>query len=204
MKSITKLTKITIVLMITLIANNLQTQTHEVGTLPGVVSVSPSGAATYAIPIYLPPGRAGMEPSLAFVYNSQGGNGLLGIGWSLSGLSGISRTGTTLYHDDFVDGVDFDDNDQFALDGMRLIEVDENGGNTEYRTEIETYSKIIAYGTVDDDPDWFEVYTKDGRVLQYGNSTDSRIEASGKQDALTWLVHVISDRNGNYIEYSYL
>ena len=198
--------KLLIISVLTLIITLIQStftiaQTNEVGTLPGAVSVSPSGAATYTIPIDLPVGRAGMTPSLALTYNSKGGNGLLGMRWSLSGLSSISRTGTTIYHDGEIDGVDFDDNDQFILDGKRLIAV--NLQETEFRTELETYSKIIAHGTAGNGPQWFEVYTKSGIIMEYGYTSDSRIEASGRTDVLFWHLNRISDRKGNYIDFVY-
>ncbi|EJL83318.1 virulence plasmid B protein, partial [Polaromonas sp. CF318] len=99
-----------------------QAQTTTVaGTTPGQFSVNESGAATYRIPIQVPPGVAGMEPKLELAYNSQGGNGLLGMGWSLSGLSAIGRCPRTMAVDGVRGGVNLDMNDRYCLDGQRLI-----------------------------------------------------------------------------------
>ncbi len=125
-----------------------------VGSIPGQFSVGSSGAAEYSIPIELPPGTAGVQPQLSLNYNSQGGNGLLGVGWSLGGLSVIHRCPTTLVKDGFIDGVDFDSNDRFCIDGQPLVAVSGTYGatDTEYRTELDGFSKIISYGDTGNGP----------------------------------------------------
>src|SRR4051794_8338846 len=62
-----------------------------VGYLPGSGSAGVDGSYTYKIPLEVPAGRMGMQPNLELVYNSKAGNGILGVGWSLSGQSSISR-----------------------------------------------------------------------------------------------------------------
>lgn len=100
-----------------------QVTAAEVGTTSGQFEVTPSGSATYTIPITIPPGTAGTEPKVAISYNSQGSNGLLGVGWSLQANSVITRCQTTLAEDGYIDGVDFDNNDKLCLDGRRLVAV---------------------------------------------------------------------------------
>jgi len=174
----------------------------EVGSLPGGIAVSPSGAATYNIPLAIPEGRAGMTPSISINYNSQSGNGLLGVGWSIGGLSAISRGGNTIYHDGQVEGIKFTSDDGFFLDGQRLLSI--NDSDLEFTTEAESFSKIIALGEAGNGPEHFKVWTKDGRIIEYGNTSSSRIEASGKSEILTWHVNSIEDKLGNYIEFNYI
>src|SRR5437868_7006147 len=61
------------------------------GTLPGSPNVLPDGTATYSIPLWVAPGRRGIQPELSLEYSSRSGAGLLGRGWSLAGLSAIQR-----------------------------------------------------------------------------------------------------------------
>ena len=65
------------------------------GRTRGYASVSDTGQASYSIPLYTPPGTNGVAPQLSLNYSHGAGNGLFGVGWSLSGLSGISRCAST-------------------------------------------------------------------------------------------------------------
>jgi len=175
------------------------------GTMPGQFAVNESGAATYRIPIQVPPGVAGMEPKLELAYNSQGGNGLLGMGWSLSGLSAIGRCPRTMAQDGVRGSVNFDMNDRYCLDGQRLVLVSGSYGVTgsEYRTELDSFSKIVASGTAGNGVASFTVQTKAGLTMEYGNTADSRIELQGKPTARLWAVNRISDVKTNFMTFSY-
>ena len=107
------------------------------GLLPGRGSVSATGEYQYRIPIDVPAGRAGVQPSLALAYSSRGGNGHLGVGWQLEGLSEVNRCAKTFATEGYADGVNFDGDDVFCLDGHKLIAVSGSYGadGTEYRTE---------------------------------------------------------------------
>ncbi|MBD3813531.1 MAG: hypothetical protein IE917_15100 [Betaproteobacteria bacterium] len=172
-----------------------------VGATPGSHQVSPSGAFTYTIPIAVPPGTAGIEPKLSLSYNSQGGNGLLGMGWSLAGLSVIHRCPKTMVQDGVIGGVNYNANDRYCLDGQRLVAVSGTYGAdaTEYRTESESYSRIVSYGSQGSGPAWWKVWTKSGQILEYGNTADSRIEAQGKTEVMLWSLNKLSGTVINYM-----
>ena len=57
----------------------------------GATSVDDRGAAHQHVPIWTPPGRAGMQPELSLEYVSGGPNALVGVGWQLAGLSRIAH-----------------------------------------------------------------------------------------------------------------
>lgn len=178
----------------------------KVGTLPGSVVVNSLGAATYEIPVIISPGSAGMQPSLSIVYNSRNGDGILGMGWSLAGLSEITRVPKNFYLDNHVDGIDLQNTDMFALDNNRLIMTagsSYGADNSEYATEFETFVKVIAHGTSGTGPSWFEVSTKDGNTIEYGNSTDSKVEAYGNSTVYMWRINKVTDQNGNTIKFIY-
>ena len=186
----------------------------------GQFNATPSGGASYTIPIVVPPGTSGMTPSLALSYNSQGGNGLFGMGWSLSGLSAISRCPKTFIQDGVKSGVNYTVTDSLCLDGQRLVVVPgangikgAYGGNgTEYRTEAETFSRIISYGTSGSPvsgPHYFKVWTKSGQIMEFGNTAASSIETQGPAPGAllrpirAWAVNKITDSKGNYLTIMY-
>jgi hypothetical protein len=174
-------------------------------SLPGSFSVGQTGAANYSIPVATPPGTAGLVPSLSLDYSSHGANGLLGVGWSLGGLPSIGRCARTLAQDGVLGGVNFDGNDRFCLDGQRLIAVSGAYGadGTEYRTEIDSYSKVISHGTAGNGPAWFEVRTKSGQALEFGHTAESQVLAQGKTMARSWGLNRLADSKGNYLTVSY-
>ncbi len=146
-----------------------------------------------------------MEPRLALSYSSQVGNGLLGVGWSLSGLSAITRCPRTVAQDGVRGSIGFDLNDRYCLDGQRLILVSGSEGlaGAEYRTERDSFSRIVAYGNAGNGPSYFVVKTKSGLTIEYGNSADSKIEAQGKSSVRVWAQNKVSDTKSNYYTITY-
>ncbi|MFC5282636.1 RHS repeat-associated core domain-containing protein [Pedobacter alpinus] len=157
---------------------------YDAGRTTGVIDISPTGAATYTIPIALPPGINGVMPQVALSYNSQGGNGIAGYGWNISGLSTISRVPATRFHDNRVGGINCDPDDRFALDGQRLILKSGiyGGDGAEYQTENYSNIKIISRGVsaygANYGPNSFEVYYPDGSKAYYGGSYDALSQLS--------------------------
>lgn len=179
-------------------------QTTVVGSMSSEFTVA-HGDVNYSIPLTVAPGRAGMQPKLSIDYSSANNhNGLLGIGWSLQGLSAITRCKATYAHDGFVSGINFDNSDRYCLDGQRLIPIDgENGAaGTEYRTDIDNYAQIISVGGANNDPDYFVVKTKAGHVVTYGGSGNASHRLP--QGTINWSIRKMDDTTGrNAIFYNY-
>ncbi len=190
------------------LTQNDSSQTEAVGATVGELSVGASGEATYQIPLWVTPGTSGMEPELALAYSSQGGNGLLGQGWNLSGLSSISRGPQTVAVDGQVVGMDYTATDRFYLDGQRLINVSGEYGasGTQYRTELDSFSKVVSYGSRGSGPAAFTVWTKSGLKMEYGHQTSnegSTRDAWGHSEVLSWHIRRITDVAGNYMQFQY-
>lgn len=178
-----------------------------VGTLPGDVSVDNKGSANYSIPIQVVPGRAGIQPDLAITYNSQSGNGIVGVGFNLSGRSSIERGRHILARDGDAKGVTNSDDDKLYLDGKRLIHVSGThlrDGAT-YRTEVDSFSKVTAEGS-GTTVDYFIVESKSGTTSYYGKYSADSSDTDGGADGLqviSWHLKRVEDPSGNYMAYHY-
>ena len=182
------------------------------GALMGSFAVNGRGRATYAVPITVPPGRDGIEPNLSINFSNGASNGLLGTGWSIGGLSSISRCPRIAALDPQQDPrrawarpVQFTNDDQLCLDGNPLVLVSETANLVpfaEYRTEIDTFSRIRIEAK--ENHLVFRVFRKDGRILTYGgewNAELHRDRAGGLVRA--WALARIEDRIGNRVEFRY-
>jgi RHS repeat-associated protein len=177
-----------------------------VGVTDGSANVSASGGATYSIPVLVPPGTNGMQPQLGIVYNSQAGDGPLGWGWGIAGLSVISRVGADWYHDSKTLGVTYTATDRFSADGQRLVMLSPGnyGANaTTYDTENASFSVYTANGILGSGPISFSVTERDGTYRQYGGTADSRVLGDNGNSVAVWRLNKVRDPFGNYINYVY-
>lgn len=187
-----------------------------VGALPGEFAVDNKGAANYSVPISVVPGRGGFQPTLSLAYNSLQGNGVAGVGWSLSyGASKITRGRTIMARDGYVDGMDFDDADRLYLDGKRLIQT--NAGSywhvgAEYRTEVESFVRVTALGANGATNgagaiEGFKVESKDGSILYFGKVDSSSSDAlhilKGNSSPYGWAIKYLQNSVGDRITYFY-
>ena len=194
------------------------------GTVQGQFSVGDDGSGRYEVPLETPRGRNGVQPHLALVYNSRSGNGPLGPGWSIKGLSRIERCprnpATAIDRQMETKPVTFDANDELCLDGELLIrQGDGSTGLGEYRTQRDNFARVLVASADDLGPLEFSVYRKDGLIESYGSDAQSRLEAtqqtpiatndrapiqmSSRTVRVAWGLDRVADRYGNAMTVTY-
>ncbi|MEZ4300176.1 MAG: FG-GAP-like repeat-containing protein [Polyangiaceae bacterium] len=184
-------------------------ETTAAGSLQGTFSVTVTGEASFLLPISVPSGRAGIEPHMALQYDSAAGDGVLGQGFSLTGLSAILRCAKNLPQDGEIERVQYSDADKLCLDGKPLVVVSETPTSVEYRTLPDTFVKVVGHraagspgAPAGDIPAWFEVFGPSGLVTEYGVSAASR--PRGLHGATrAWLAEKTRDGRGNAMTFGY-
>lgn len=177
-----------------------------VGTLQGDFSVTSNGKPNYSVPIAVPPSIQDVAPGISLVYNGGSANDILGVGWHLEGLSKIERCMPTIAQDRYSNAVNFNSSDKFCLNGQRLVVVNgAYGGNgAEYRTENESFSKIVSYGIAGNGPQYFRVWRANGKIEEYGNTSNSRRETQSSASVVEWGINEVADREGNAANFTYV
>ena len=171
-------------------------------------SVSPSGALTYQVPFEVPSHVLSHFPNLGLAFNSQAGDAIAGWGWSISGLSTITRAPATQYHDGFIAAVDFTETDRFTIDGQRLILKSGIYGKAGSTYETESYSnlKIEAKGIskygAKYGPSYFVVSHPNGLRYWYGWHDSSSLFGNSSSK-LEWSIAKIEDTQGNTVKFRY-
>jgi len=183
------------------------------------------GTASFAIPLPFSPAR-GASPALSLSYSSGAGNGVFGLGWSLSQTSIKRKTESELpQYQDTVDSDTFvfseaeDLVPEFAKQADGSFKLDANGDyvlrekdSTDgaftirfYKPRIEgSFARIERWRHKTSDELKWRVISKDNVTTLFGWTAAARIsdpKAAGR--TFTWLPEFVFDDKGNCARYLY-
>lgn len=170
-----------------------------------------SGTGNFSVPIAVPAGRNGLQPSLTVGYSSGNGNSEFGLGWGLSvpGVSRKTNRGIPIYDDTL---------DTFILSGAEdLIPVFHDKElvdgvwhfKTQYRPRTEGLFARILHHKTNTGINYWEVRSKDGLTSYYGNpdadGDENTIIADpeNRNHVFAWRLFKTVDVFGNSILYTY-
>ncbi|WP_175552603.1 polymorphic toxin type 23 domain-containing protein [Dysgonomonas macrotermitis] len=165
----------------------------DVGDIPYEIKVTPQGALTYTVPIECYQSPNGLQPNISLVYNSMAGMGSVGMGWSIGGISAITRVNSSNYYDGEVRAANLSDTCSFSLDGIRLVKQE---GTSFLITE---QGNILVKPSIEDDGNFrFEVFYPNGNKATYRSNW-----LAGSQTYLSYPITKMEDKVGNFISYEY-
>ncbi|MBI3011414.1 MAG: VCBS repeat-containing protein, partial [Candidatus Omnitrophica bacterium] len=178
-------------------ASHLGSTTASAGSVPPPGVSTPqsfqpdlfTGRATTSIPIVVPPGRKGMQPSLALAYSSSGRNGWVGVGWGLD-LGYIERSTKN-----GVPKYDASDTYTFMFQGVASDLVRIPDGT--YRAKDEgLFLRFEDRGI-----SGWEVRDKAGTRYVFGRDVNSQLDSGGR--TFRWCLDTVIDPNGNTLALAY-
>lgn len=172
------------------------------------------GTANLTYPIIVPAGRQGLQPNLALTYNSNGGNGVCGVGWDLPipCVSVETRWGVPLYDPDYESETYLLNGEQLLVDYNSLptfahqFEARSSDSTKRFYPRVEgSFDSIIRHCTQPNNY-WWEVVDRNGTRYLYGEidtiSSSGNLEDNHGNIAKWYLTKVI-DRDSNSIRYYY-
>ncbi|OUR97633.1 hypothetical protein A9Q86_15585 [Flavobacteriales bacterium 33_180_T64] len=189
--------------------------------------VSQRGDANISYPIRIPAGRNGMQPNVGLRYSSEGGNGWLGLGWSMNmpSVNLDTRWGAPIFD---TTG----ESELYNLNGEMLMypnnflphrhagdEVSGYDTSLQNRTEYINdgakiftprkqggFAKIERYGTTPENYYW-KTTDASGTVSWYGgydgNLIDNTIVRNDANNIVHWALYKVEDVFGNNMVYTY-
>ncbi|MET9736101.1 SpvB/TcaC N-terminal domain-containing protein [Streptomyces sp. NPDC006458] len=161
------------------------------------------GDARLSYPLELPPGRAGLAPSLSIGYSSQAADGWVGSGWDLTvpSVSIETRWGVPRY-----DAAK--ETETYVLAGRQLTPVahrtapgPRGRGDKVFHTRVEGgFARIVRTGDSPKSYGW-EVTDKSGVRYVYGG--EGRVLADDAGNIFSWALREVRDPHGNTVRYHY-
>ena len=181
-------------------------------TLMEAPQAGSEGTATMHYPIILPQGRNGMQPDLNISYNSESGNGLLGMGWDMQvpAVSVDSKWGVPRYDAGY-------ETECYLLNGQELLpsphylaawEARNSQDAKVFYSRTETgFDSITRKGTAPGNYFW-EVRDKSGKKYYYGSydgqhRQDSVLLKDARGNIAYWPLCRVEDMDGNLVMYYY-
>ncbi len=167
-----------------------------------------TGTGNFSVPIALPAGRNGFQPSLTLTYSTGNGNSPFGLGWQLS-IPGVTRKTS--------DGIPRyqDAGDTFVLSGAEdLVPIaGDYPGIVRYRPRSEGLFARIEHHRDAANSHWI-VRSKDGLLSTYGTPNRFNLAEQGADPAdmsdpanaahiFAWMLTETRDPFGNRIRYEY-
>jgi RHS repeat-associated protein len=159
-----------------------------------------TGTGNMNVPLLLPPGRNGHEPSLRLSYSTGNGNGPCGFGWQIEMPSVTRRTSTGVPRYD-------DSLDQFVLSGADIL-VPSGSGDGSYQPWTDASFQRIHHSDDQAGNGWL-VVERNGTKSWYGycpgiGAKGVLVNPSKPEQIFAWYLLVSEDVFGNRIEYDYL
>jgi RHS repeat-associated protein len=179
----------------------------------------PTGTASLRVPIFTSAARQGFGPQLALGYDSGGGNGSCGLGWSIEPPSITRKTSKGLpRYDDGAESDVFllagsDDLVPLLIQGPKGWRRDHEaatvGGITfsidRYRPRVESgFARIERWQQVGSGDTHWRTISPDNVTSLYGRDAASRItDPNDPSRVFAWLLDLSYDDRGNAIRYVY-
>ena len=150
-----------------------------------------NGSLNYSYPIVVPPGRNGLTPDIALIYDStnKSHSSLIGVGWAFN-IPYIQRTNKTGVEDMYST-----DTFTSSIDGELI---DQGSGIYTPRIENGSFLKY-EYSS-----DVWTVTDKQGTTYEFGITTHARQDnPADTTEIFSWMLETVTDTNGNTVDYTY-